>query len=151
MFCKKYLPLHYFIYGRYKLVDRYKISISNNKGYFPFYVDFVFPLTPTNVVARFTNRSNKQKLFILRKQLGSSPVVGGVRVFTKFCFLCCVFFLFACLNPCLVYQMLPVYLDCSFLIVSLVSLDSTFLIVPLVFSRLSILDCPFGFLSIVHS
>ena len=93
MFCKKYLPLHYFIYGRHILVDRYKISISNDKGYFPFYVDFVFPLTSTNVVARFTNGSNKQKLFILRKQLGSSPVVGGVRVFTKFVF-CVAFFFF---------------------------------------------------------
>ena len=39
----------------------------------------------------------------------------GVHVVHLFSFLCYVF-VFACLRPCLVYPMLPVSLDCQFLI-----------------------------------
>ena len=40
----------------------------------------------------------------------------GVRVVHIFSFLCCVVFLFVCLRPVSRYPMLPVSLDCPFLI-----------------------------------
>ena len=53
----------------------------------------------------------RQELLVLRGRLGSLWVFFcGVRVAHLFSFLCCVFAL------CLVYPMLPVSLDCQFLI-----------------------------------
>jgi len=57
----------------------------------------------------------KQELLSLREHLGSSQVFGWVRVVHLFSFLRCVFCLFAFVL-CLVYLMLPVYLDYPFLI-----------------------------------
>lgn len=67
----------------------------------------------------------RQDLFLLREQLGLPPVFGGVHIAHLFRFLCCVFgFVFVL---CLVYPMLPVYLDCPFWIFSVVFISPTFI------------------------
>jgi len=57
----------------------------------------------------------RQKLLALRKHLGSPSDFGGVCVAHRFSFLCRVFVL-SVFVLCLVYPMLPVPLDCPFLI-----------------------------------
>ena len=55
----------------------------------------------------------RQELLTLREHLCSPPVFSGVRVAHRFSFLCCVFVLFVFVL-CLVYPLLPVFLDCPF-------------------------------------
>jgi len=57
----------------------------------------------------------KKKLLTLPDHLGSPPVFGGVYVAHLLSFMCCVF-CFVCIILYLVCPMLPVSLDCPFLI-----------------------------------
>jgi len=59
---------------------------------------------------------NKQKLFTLREHLDSLQVFGWARVAHIFSFLCYAFLLLFLFVLYLVYPMLPVSLDCPFLI-----------------------------------
>ena len=83
------------------------------------------------------------ELLAFHNHLSPQPVFDWVRVAHLFSFLCCVF-LFCLSLFCVLCPMLPVSLDCPFLItpsVFSVSLDCPFLIIPSVFSVS--LDCPF--------
>jgi hypothetical protein len=101
---------------------------SNDDGSFPFYVDFVIPLSPTRLLSDLTiHMSNttgvisESEMLTLRENLDSPPVCGGVRVAHLVCFLCCVGYLcFVCLPP----------VSCVSNVISV--------------SALSILDCLFG-------
>ena len=57
----------------------------------------------------------KQEILTLREYLASPPVYGRIRVAHNFSLLCCVFVLFVFVL-CIVCPMLPVSLDCPFLI-----------------------------------
>jgi len=80
---------------------------------------FFFPLSPTKLLQDLTIRGagwvsyTKQEQLILLNHLGWLPIFGGVHVAHLFSFLCCVLFVFVL---CLVCPMLPVSLDCQFLI-----------------------------------
>jgi len=80
---------------------------------------FFFPLSPTKLLQDLTIRGagwvsyTKQELLTLLKHLGWLPIFGGVHVAHLFSFLCCVLSVFVL---CLVCPMLPVFLDCPFLI-----------------------------------
>jgi len=66
----------------------------------------------SNMVVSF----KRQELLTLREHLGSSPVFHGVRVAHRSSFLSCVGFFFGFLGGLhLVYLMLPVSLDYTFL------------------------------------
>jgi hypothetical protein len=69
----------------------------------------------------YKNATNTELLLTLREHLGSSPVFSGICVANLFSFLCCVVFGFFLCDVfvfvlCLVCPMLPVSLDCPFLI-----------------------------------
>ena len=64
----------------------------------------------------------RQDLVARGGRLCSLPVFDGVRVAHRFSFLCCVFFLLIVFELCLVYPMLPISLECPFLIAPSVSL-----------------------------
>jgi hypothetical protein len=102
----------------------------------------------------------RQALLILCVHLGSPMVFGGVSVahLELFSSLCCVFVLFVFVL-CLVCPMLPVSLDCPFLIAPSIFSNVYLFVCLFVCLRavscvpnvpsvcgLSILDCPFGFL-----
>jgi len=57
----------------------------------------------------------RHALLTVHEHLSSHPVFGGVPVGHLFSFLCCVFVLFAFVL-CRVYSIMPVSLDCPFLI-----------------------------------
>ena len=60
--------------------------------------------------------SYKEQKLLAWDHLVAPHVFVGVRVVHIFSFLCCVVFLFVCLRPVSRYPMLPVSLDCLFLI-----------------------------------
>jgi hypothetical protein len=103
------------------------INISSDHGPFPFYVrkvwryhrgifSFLYNRQDCYQTIRVTLRRvsfMKEELLTLLEHLGSLPFFSVVNLL-RFSCLCCVF----CFEFCLLWQMLPVSLDCSFLIVS---------------------------------
>ena len=67
----------------------------------------------------------RRELLTLRELIVSAPVFGGIRVALLLSFLCCVMFFYVLFVfvLCLVCQMLPMSLDCLFLIAPLVFFD----------------------------
>jgi hypothetical protein len=67
----------------------------------------------------------RRELLTLRELIVSAPVFGGIRVALLLSFLCCVmlFYVLFVFVLCLVCQMLPMSLDCLFLIAPLVFFD----------------------------
>ena len=95
------------------------------------------------LISIFKLRVINHELLAFHNHLSPQPVFDWVRVVHLFSFLCCVF-LFCLSLFCVLCPMLPVSLDCPFLIIPSVfsvSLDCPFLIIPSVFSVS--LDCPF--------
>ena len=87
-----------------------KILVYNFLQYFcSLSLEQVIHLPFTNLVVSY----KKQELLTFREHQGSPPVFGGIHVAHLFNFLSGVLFVFVL---CLVYPMLPVSLDCSFLI-----------------------------------
>ena len=83
-----------------------------------FYVICVCLRTVVSTTLGYTRHVSykRQELLTIRKYLGSLPVFGGVRIAQLISF--CVLFVFVL---CLVWLMLPVSLDCPFLIAPAVS------------------------------
>ena len=129
-------------YGRlHNLVDLRNIHISNDNGSFTFYVDVFFLLSlprllPNLTVHIWVTRRvsyKKQVMPTLRDHLSSPPVYLGFRVADLFSLLCCsimclyirylcmfaysdVQHILCCVFLRFVYLMLPVSLDCPFVI-----------------------------------
>jgi hypothetical protein len=59
---------------------------------------------------------NKQEVLTIREHMSSLPFFGVICVVYMFILQWCFLFCFVCLF-CVLYHMLPVFLDCSFLIV----------------------------------